>query len=126
VGKYFLVDGSRNCVEQAHVDPEKFAKELGVVPGGGRSFTGRRWVLCLVGRRMTAKQEFGAATRQRSCDHVVSPLKINMCLLVPECFELVVTRMGSLERIFASDAPTIHLGPPFSQFSIVHSQPPRA
>jgi len=26
-----VVDGSRNCVERTHVDPEEFAKELGVV-----------------------------------------------------------------------------------------------
>ena len=31
VGKWFLVDGSRNRVERTHVDPEKFAKELGVL-----------------------------------------------------------------------------------------------
>jgi len=26
-----VVDGSRNCVERTHVDPEEFAKELGVL-----------------------------------------------------------------------------------------------
>ena len=31
VGTWFLVDGSRNCVERTHVDPEEFAKELGVL-----------------------------------------------------------------------------------------------
>ena len=31
VGKWFLVDGSRNCVERAQVNPEEFAKELGVL-----------------------------------------------------------------------------------------------
>ena len=31
VGKWFLVDGSRNQVEQTHVDPEEFAKKLGVL-----------------------------------------------------------------------------------------------
>jgi hypothetical protein len=40
-----------------------------------------------VGRRMPARQEFGAPARQGSCDHVVRPLK--MCPLVTECFELV-------------------------------------
>ena len=31
VGKWFLVDGSRNRVERTHVNPEEFAKELGVL-----------------------------------------------------------------------------------------------
>ena len=31
VGKWFLVDGSRNRVERTHVNPEQFAKELGVL-----------------------------------------------------------------------------------------------
>ena len=31
VGKWFLVDGSRNRVERTHVNQEEFAKELGVV-----------------------------------------------------------------------------------------------
>jgi hypothetical protein len=31
VGKWFLVDGGRNQVEQTHVDPEEFAKKLGVL-----------------------------------------------------------------------------------------------
>jgi len=31
VGKWFLVDGSRNHVERTNVDAEKFAKELGVL-----------------------------------------------------------------------------------------------
>jgi hypothetical protein len=50
---------------------------------------------------MRARQEFGAPARQGSCDHVVRPLKINMCPLVIECFEIVITGRGSLERIFA-------------------------
>jgi hypothetical protein len=37
-----------------------------------------------------------------------------------ECFELVITATGGLERISASDAPTIHLGCPLSQFVIIH------
>jgi hypothetical protein len=39
-----------------------------------------------------------------------------------ECFELVITATGGLERISASDAPTVHLGCPLSQFVIIHGQ----
>jgi hypothetical protein len=43
---------------------------------------------------------------------------MNICPLVIECCELVIIGTGSLESIFASDAPTVHLSPPLSQFSI--------
>jgi hypothetical protein len=34
VGKWFLVDGRRNRVERTHIDPEEFAKDLGVLRPG--------------------------------------------------------------------------------------------
>ena len=49
-------------------------------------------------------------------------LKTSVCPVVMECFELVITATGGLERISASDAPTIHLGCPLSQFAIIHGQ----
>jgi hypothetical protein len=31
LGEYFVLDGSRNRVERTHVNPEEFAKDLGVL-----------------------------------------------------------------------------------------------